>query len=485
MGPKLIDRSGRRKFLKLGALASASFYSAPFSSLAQELTRSGPAKRVVIVGAGLAGLTAAFELVQAGHDVTVLEAQGHAGGRVRTLRDPLADGLYAELGAARIPDNHEYTLKYVKQFGLPLVPFYPTSGRTSTFVRNVRVDAEPGAPPDLKKFPLAFSPEELSLGLGGMFDKAMGEALHVAENRSVWPPPALASADQQTVKAFVQGRGLSDAAYEALGFQPFGTTSALEAITLVSSGHSAKQLNKIVGGNDQLPKAFAKRLTDKIIYGAPVTRIEQSASGVTATYSQHGTTRRITGDKLICTVPFPVLDRVEFAPRLSPLKTRAAREVKYGSLSRVTFQVRERYWLRDGLSGFANTDIAGEIWSSAHDQPGARGLLQLYLQGASSERASKMSEDERIRYSIEQVERVFPGLRSQIEYASSQCWDNDPWSGGATRLMNVGQVTAFHNESRRPEGHVHFAGEHTSTWFAWMNGAIESGSRAAREVNTA
>jgi len=96
-----------------------------------------------------------------------------------------------------------------------------------------------------------------------------------------------------------------------------------------------------------------------------------------------------------------------------------------------------------------------------------------------------MSEDERIRYGIEHVERVFPGLRAHLEYATSQCWDNDRWAGGATRLMSVGQVTGFHAESGRPEGRIHFAGEHTSTWFAWMNGAIESGSRAAREVNNA
>ena len=146
---------------------------------------------------------------------------------------------------------------------------------------------------------------------------------------------------------------------------------------------------------------------------------------------------------------------------------------------------RERYWLAQGLNGFATTDIPGEIWSSAHDQPGARGLLQLYLQGPSSEHASKMSEEQRILYAIEQVERVFRGLRTHLESASSPCWDNDQWAGGATRLMNVGQVTAFHNESRAPEGHIHFAGEHTSTWFARMNGAIESGSRAACEVNGA
>ena len=478
-------QSSRREFLKLGALATASFYSAPLSSLAQELVRSGSAKRVVIVGAGLAGLTAAYELTQAGHQVTVLEAQGRPGGRVRTLRDPLADGLYAELGAARIPENHEWTMKYVKLFGLPLAPFYPTTGRSVTFLRNVRGEADPGVAPDLRQFRLNLTPDELALGVNGLFEKAFGTALGLAENRSTWPPAALAHADQMTVREFLISQGMSADTFEALGFQPFARTSALEAITLISSGHSATRLQKIVGGNDQLPKAFATRLADQIVYGAPVRRIEQEQTGIAAIYSQNGANRRVTADKLICTIPFPVLRRVEIAPGLSPQKARVIREMVYGSLSRVTFQVKERYWLGEGLNGFAMTDIPGEIWASAHDRPGSRGLLQLYLQGSSSELASRMSEDERIRYAIEQVERVFPGLRSQVEHTSSHCWDNDQWAGGATRLMDVGQVTAFHSEARRPEGHIHFAGEHTSTWFAWINGAIESGSRAAHEVNNA
>jgi len=342
---------------------------------------------------------------------------------------------------------------------------------------------DPEGTPDLRPFNLNLTGDELTLGVNGIIDKALGPSLHIAANRDVWPPPALLGADQKTVKQFLVAQGVSADAYEALGLQPFVTTSALEAMTVISSGHSGKQVFKISGGNDLLPKAFAARLADNIVYGAAVRRIEQDAAGVAAVYSQNGASRRIAADKLICTIPFPVLRQVEIAPRLSAQKSRAVHDMTYGSLSRITFQVKERYWLREGLNGFAMTDIPGEIWSSAHDRPGTRGLLQLYLQGPSSERASKMPENERIRYGIEQVERVFPGLRMHLEYATSHCWDNDPWAGGATRLMDVGQVTAFHVEAGRPEGHIHFAGEHTSTWFAWMNGAIESGSRAAREVN--
>src|SRR5262249_58505134 len=82
-------------------------------------------KKVLVVGAGLAGLVAAYELTQAGHDVTILEAQLRPGGRVQTVREPFSDGLYTEAGAARIPDNHDLTLYYVKHFCLTLVPFYP------------------------------------------------------------------------------------------------------------------------------------------------------------------------------------------------------------------------------------------------------------------------------------------------------------------------------------------------------------------------
>jgi monoamine oxidase len=478
-------RPSRRQFLKLSALAAASAYSTPVSIVAQDLSRSGPPKRIVIVGAGLAGLTAAYELVRAGHDVTVLEARGHPGGRVRTLRDPLADGLAVDIGAGRIPDNHGWTMKYVKEFKLTLTPFFPATGRSALFIRNVRGEAELGSSPDLRKFPLKLTDSELSLGVDGLVEKALGSALAALADRSTWPPAALAHADRITLPQFFAQQGMSPDVIEALTMQPFAHTSALEAITLISSGHSGTMLNKIAGGNDQLPRAFATRLADRIIYGAPVRRIEQNQMEVAAIYDQNGESRRLTGDKLICAIPFPVLRRVAIAPALSPFKARVVREMKYGSLAKVTFQVKERYWQRDGLNGFASIDMPGEIWAPAHDHPGPRGLLQLYLQGPPSEMASKMPEEARIRYAIGQIERVFPGLRPHIEYASSQCWDNDPWAGGATRLMDAGQPAAFHAEASRPEGHIHFAGEHTSTFFAWMNGAIESGSRAAREVNDA
>src|SRR5688572_12377989 len=118
----------RRAFLKLGSLAAASgLVTLANGASSRQLTTTGPTRKVLIVGAGLAGLVAGYELGKLGHDVIILEAQLRPGGRVYTLRD-FSDGLYAEAGASRIPSNHDLTLRYVEEFKLPLAPFYPPGG---------------------------------------------------------------------------------------------------------------------------------------------------------------------------------------------------------------------------------------------------------------------------------------------------------------------------------------------------------------------
>src|SRR5687768_6139548 len=136
------DHLTRRAFVRSAlAVGAAAMLPLPYDALraatAPRLGRTRvPRKRVVVLGAGVAGLAAAFELDAAGHDVTVLEARTRPGGRVLTLREPFADGLYAEAGAARVRDNHNLTLKYIKTFDLPLEPFYPSN------LKAVRLDLD-------------------------------------------------------------------------------------------------------------------------------------------------------------------------------------------------------------------------------------------------------------------------------------------------------------------------------------------------------
>src|SRR5829696_5634482 len=150
----------RRDFLRQSAAAAATLLVSPVSARTVtqgRLERQGPSKRVIIVGAGLAGLSAGYELTQAGHDVTILEARTRPGCRVHTLRDPFPDGLYAEAGASRVPNHHHFTLKYTELFGLTLDPFQPHDLASVYHVRGQSIRVTPG---QNVEWPYRLTPDE-------------------------------------------------------------------------------------------------------------------------------------------------------------------------------------------------------------------------------------------------------------------------------------------------------------------------------------
>jgi monoamine oxidase len=243
----------------------------------------------------------------------------------------------------------------------------------------------------------------------------------------------------------------------------------------------------IRGGTDLLPKAFAVRLSDKIHYAAPVVRIEQNAQGVKVFFLHAGVYHTLAGDYLICAVPFTVQKNIEVAPAFSVEKQRAIEQLPYLSTSKIFLQSKKRFWVSEGQSGFATTDLPiGQVWDVTYKQPGTRGILQAFPLSLHSRRVTGMAEKERISFALEQVETIYPGTRDNFEGGVSKCWDEDEWARGGTSYYKPGQFSSLLPHVARPEGRVHFAGEHTSVWIdGWMQAALESGNRVAREVNDA
>lgn len=397
----------RRDFLRHSLLAAAALSLTPLDALAlgnKPLVRKGPPKKVIVIGAGPAGLSAAYELVQVGHDVTILEARTRPGGRVYTIREPFSDGMYAEAGAARIPPHHDLTLAYIKRFNLSLDPVYPAS--------------------------LSF----------------------VSSNQS--------KRSELTWKEYA---------------------SAVERAVGIDLGRDSQRWFKIRGGSDLLPKAFAARLTEKILYGSPVVKIAHDARSVRVTFSQAGSYQTLTGDHLICAIPFALLRRIDVSPPFSPKKRQAIQDMTYASVARVFLQVRKRYWLEKGVNGFAVTDDPMEIWHPTFNQPGKRGILLSYTRQHYAQRITAMKESERITHMIGQMEKLFPGIRQHCEGGVTKCWDEDEWTRGAWAESNWWQLKKI----AQPEGRVHLAGDHLSSASSWMQGAFESGQRVAHEINDA
>ena len=456
----------RRDFLAQGAAAAmATAIARPVAASAQT------PQRIAIIGAGLAGLCAAFELVHAGHEVTVLEARTRPGGRVLTLREPFADGLYAEAGAMTISSSHALSLRYARLFELPLVEVKNSPGVSITHIQGQRVTR----PASARQF--------------------FGDALAAAAGADApdWPPASLRELDAMTVGELWRKNGAPEEALAVLRLGFLGllgdgidAIGALNGLRETALRIPADLHYRIEGGNDRLPKAFADRLRDRIQYGAPVVRIMSGPASVRLAVKDASGIHEVTADRVVCAVPFTTLRDVEVSPGFSPLKQRAIEEALSTSVTRTFLQCRTRFWSASGLSGGASTDLP--IASLSHvteAQPGPRAILESYAAGANARRLADMPLADRLAFVVDQGSRIFPELRSTFEGGTSVSWGTDPWAKGAYAWFKPGQLALLPPRADAPEGRVHFAGDHTSALPGWMQGALASAQRVVEEIQHA
>jgi monoamine oxidase len=487
MAAPMTTRIGRREFLRAGGLALGGLALSRADAL--ELLRGGTeakgtSMRVLILGAGIAGLAAGQKLTEMGHDVVILEARTWPGGRVHTLRAPFSDGLYAEAGAGRIPITHELTLEYVKRYGFDLDPFFPESGSDVFLWRGKRQIVPHGSDPDVNRVQVDFTPAERKVGFGGLsklyFETVREEVRGLPQDG--WPFPQVEKYKNISYGEFLKRQGASPDAIRFLA-QGFEDDSLMDFAHDATS-HAVPKLWKIRGGNDRLPHGMAESLREKIRYGAAAQRIEHDRSGVRATYTAGGTHHVENADYMICTIPFTVLRHIEVSPQWSAEKGAAIRSLYLGPVARVFVQTKSRFWEKDGLNGFAATDQAMEIWSPTYKAPGTRGIVMSYIYEQLAREYSALPREQQIERTLKLFDQIHPGLRENSETATTWSWLNEPYSRGAFLVTRAGEFGMLAHVPA-PEGRIHFAGEHTSPWPGWIQGALHSGLRSANEVNAA
>lgn len=449
-----------------------------------------PAK-VIVLGAGMAGLVAAYELQRAGHEPIILEAQNRVGGRIKTLREPFSPGLYAEAGAMRIPKVHTLTLHYVNKFGLKTAPFTMGNLDAYCYVRgNKQRWRDAMGNPDCFGFEVA----EIERGknTSQLWDSAVLDLrTALEENGPGYWDEVRSQFDNYSVREFLRERcKWSEEAIEMFGIlenMEARMDSSVVALLRERLTHSFNDLVELEGGMDHLPKAFMPFLQSRIRFGAKITAIDQSTRGVTVHYATSAGRRQVHGDYAIVTLPFPVLRHIESLQPFSYAKQRAIRQLHYDASGKVLLQCKRRFWEEDeGIyGGGTETDLSiRSLWYPDHGAETGRGiLLASYTWAEDAQRWGWLSPEDRIREAIEDVSRIHPQICDEFEVGASQMWHNDEFAGGAFALFQPEQETLLYETICRPEGRLYFAGEHASLNHRWIQGAIESGLRTAEAIH--
>jgi monoamine oxidase len=470
----------------LGLLARPS--QAPF-----ELQGQVKGINVVVLGAGLAGLTIAYELGKRGYGVQLLEARPRPGGRAHTVRRGTAseedgapqvcafgEGQYFNPGAMRIPHHHSAVMAYCRELEVPIEPFCNQCDSAYLFQTNASALAQ-----------RRVRQREARTDLDGYVAELLAKA--VAQDKLDEP---LTADDRENLLAYLRQAGAlaeqdryGGSPRRGLTGRPIPLGDLLGSrvgLYLQQDYNYQSTMFQIAGGTDRLPAAFAARLRDKIVYRAAVREIRRREAGVSIGYAdQNGRLRRLEADYCACTIPLPVLATID--ADFSPPFKRAIASFTYAAAGKIGLQFGRRFWEEDdGIYGGAtrtDQDIAQIIYPSAGFNGRKGVLIGYYIQDQRARGVGERTPQERLALALEQGERIHPQYRREFETAFSVAWHRVKWNGGSWASFGGGSRRDDQSTLLEPEGRVYLAGDHVSSINAWMQGAFESARRVATQIH--
>jgi monoamine oxidase len=440
---------------------------------------------VVIIGAGVAGLVAAREILRRGHEVVVLEARNRVGGRL--LTEELCDGVPIEMGGQWVGPRQHRVLALIEELGLSTFPTH-TSGRHILELGNSRSTYT-------GRIPL-FNP--LAMADVGRAQWALRRAARKIPLDAPWTASGGDRLDGQTFATWLDrrlhtegGHAIMRMATEAIFAAGPQDISALWALfyvhaaggldALINVAGGAQQ-DRIVGGSQRIALTMAEELADRVVLKTPITAIDWTPSGVVL-HSAAGTTHHAR--RAIVAIPPPLAARIRFKPALPTDRDQLVQRMPMGRVIKINVGYPEPFWRADGLSGQANSGSRplGTVFDNT-PPTGSPGVLVGFLEGRHADFASKLSPEERRRTVLADLVAYFgESAANPIAYLERD-WAAEEYTRGCYGAFAAPMtLTRFGPALRTPIGPLHWAGTETATvWAGYIDGAIQSGQRSADEA---
>jgi len=482
-------RWNRRRFLRT-TIAAAAAASLPV----RVVFPKGPqTPRVVIVGAGTAGLVCAYRLQQNGISARVVEASTRVGGRMFSLRNFFPDNQLTELGGEYIDTGHKTMHRLVKELGLSLNDLCADknpAGEHAFYFDNrlIPVDAE---------FIDMFRPVAKAIAADLKQMKVRGEkGLEVSFEK-----PRTREVDRLSIPEWFQKHSVDGlvarvlrAAYVGEYGLEIGEQSALNLLFTIGDeaasdefgifGESDERFH-IVEGNDAVPTKLSEKLERPVELGSALEMIANHGRGFRLGFRRESVTTEEDADIVVLALPFTILRQLDLRLQLPEIKRKAIKELGYGTNAKLIAGFSRRVWADAHSTGYTFTDLPFQCcWETSRGQPGEHAILTNFAGGNHGLHLDEGDIPARAAEFAAQVEKIYPGAASAFTTkAVRQHWPSSPFVRGSYTCYKPGQYTTLAPSIAAPVGNLFFAGEHTSEDFnGYMEGAAESGERAAKEV---
>ena len=444
-------------------------------------------EKIIIIGAGLSGLTAARELERKGFDVQIIEARDRVGGRNEAIVSK--SKLKLEIGGQWIGANQTEMFKLCEEFGLQLYPTY-NEGKNILFINGkvIKMGSQRGAIPKLNPFVLVD------------LDRAMKRVEKMAQSinlKKPWVHPKAKEWDGMSLEVWIRKNIYTKTAKayfrivaEAVFSAEASDFSFLHFLFYIKSGESLETLlsvekgaqeYRIDGGTQQVSQKIAESLAAEIVYNVPVTKIEQTENEVTV----YSNTQYWKAARVVVTLPPTLAGRITYVPQLPALRDQLTQRIPTGSVIKINVIYKEPFWRKDGLTGQV-ASFEGPVKVVFDNTPliSSLGVLVGFMEANDGRTATEWSEKQRKEATLKCLVKYFgEQALDYIEYIEKDWMKEDFSRGGYGGHFNTGVWTAYGEHLYQPFKRIHWAGTETSDiWNGYMEGAVRSGQRVANEI---